>query len=330
MNAAGCRWSVAGADERRLWDNPRMNPVILTLRQSRFLPVAALLGSALVWGLIWYPYRLLRDAGVGGELATLLTYLVAFLVALPQGLREARALERGGLLFAIALAGAVANLGYVLALLEGRVVVVLLLFYLAPVWTPLLARGLLGERSSAFGLGVLVLALVGAIVMLWRPEAGGFRLGAAEWLGLLAGFAFALCNVLLRRGRAIPMPLRTLALFAGVCVLGALAFILRGGSSGEIGQALAVSWAGLAAMGVVLWLANLVLQFGLARVSANQSIVILLLELPVAAVAAYFFSGETLKSGDVLGGALIVIACVLTARHMSKATPDSAVEEAAR
>ncbi len=44
--------------------------------------VAALLTGALVWGLVWYPYRVLRDLGIDGLAATSLTYLVALVVAL--------------------------------------------------------------------------------------------------------------------------------------------------------------------------------------------------------------------------------------------------------
>ena len=43
------------------------------------VPVAGVLTGALVWGLIWYPYRVLQDAGVSGALATGLTYLLAML-----------------------------------------------------------------------------------------------------------------------------------------------------------------------------------------------------------------------------------------------------------
>ena len=35
--------------------------------------------GALIWGLIWYPFRVLQDAGVSGTLATLVSYLLAML-----------------------------------------------------------------------------------------------------------------------------------------------------------------------------------------------------------------------------------------------------------
>jgi len=43
---------------------------------------------------------------------------------------------------------------------------------------------------------------------------------------------------------------------------------------------------------------------------ANRAIVILLFELVVAAVAAYFLAGETMRAQDWMGGALIVAASI--------------------
>ena len=40
---------------------------------SRTMAVASLLAGALVWGVIWYPYRFLRDNGVDGVMASTLT-----------------------------------------------------------------------------------------------------------------------------------------------------------------------------------------------------------------------------------------------------------------
>ncbi len=296
---------------------------------SHLAPVLALVLSAVVWGLIWYPYRMLSEAGIGGELATLLTYLVALIAALPLLARERPQLVRPGLLLAIALAAAVANLGYVLALLEGRVVVVLLLFYLAPLWTLGFARWLLGEPITRLGLGTVLLGLAGAGIMLWRPETGALQPRLSEWLGLLAGLAFALCNVLLRRARGLSVALRSTALFAGVCILATVALGLRTAAAPVTGVVPANVWWLILAVGLVLAMANGVLQYGLAHVPANQAIVILLIELPIAALAAYLLAGETLRLADWLGGGLIVLASLAASEAKELKAVDSARQEGA-
>src|SRR5207244_2262775 len=110
----------------------------LTPVREVWLGSAALLVSAAIWGVVWYPYRLLREASLPGELTTLLTYLVALLLAGIAAWRHRPVrLEGTGLLVAIAIAAGITNLGYVLATLDGPVMMVLLLFYLAPIWTSL-------------------------------------------------------------------------------------------------------------------------------------------------------------------------------------------------
>jgi drug/metabolite transporter (DMT)-like permease len=66
----------------------------------------------------------------------------------------------------------------------------------------------------------------------------------------------------------------------------------------------------LAAVGLCLVAMSLALQYGLARLRATRAIVILLSELVVAAIAAYFLAGEVLRPQDWVGGALIVAASI--------------------
>ncbi|EXI64565.1 MAG: carboxylate/amino acid/amine transporter [Candidatus Accumulibacter adjunctus] len=281
---------------------------------ERRTAVAALLCGALIWGLIWYPYRVLRDGGVDGIVATTASYALAFAIGwLCWRPRWQRAGASWTLLW-LALAAATCNLGYVLATLDGEVMRVLLLFYLAPLWTVLFARLLLDERLDAGGALVIGLSLAGAAIMLWQPRLGlPLPRDLADWLGLLAGLAFALFNVLSRRARDLSSESKVLAAFAGVVATGLL-LLLAGAGSWRLPREPAL-WALLALLGGVLLLANLIVQFGLARVAANRAIVIMLSELAVAAVAAWLLADEALAPREWLGGAIIVAASLFTARR---------------
>ena len=275
--------------------------------------VAALFAGATVWGLIWYPYRLIEAAGMSGLVATTLTYAVALLIGLIIFRRQLRGAVVDRWLVAIAIASAGCNLGYVLAVLHGEVMRVLLLFYLAPLWTVLLARLLLDERLTRAGLGVVALSLAGAAVMLWHPETGlPWPRQGAEWLGLAAGFLFALSNVLIRRADHYGIALKSLAVFAGIVVIGMLGIVavepmtmpaISGGG-----------WALLLAVGLVLLVINPVVQYGLTRVAAGRAIVIFLFELVVAAFASWWLAGETMGAREWLGGGLIVAASLFSAK----------------
>jgi drug/metabolite transporter (DMT)-like permease len=276
--------------------------------------VAALLTGATVWGLIWYPYRALAQMGVPGIASSMLTYGVALAGALLLWRGRLRGLRPAPMLLAIALSAGGCNLGYVLATLHGEVMRVLLLFYLAPLWTVLLSRLLLGERLDGAGAAVVALSLGGAVTMLWHPELGApFPAGGAEWIGLAAGFLFALSNVLVRRTPELSIEHKSVAVFLGVVVLGALLLPFQGGAGVAAlgtGPALAL----LALVGGVLLAVNLVVYFGLTHTPANRAIVIFLFELVVAAVSSWLLAGEAMGLREWLGGAMIVGASLFSGR----------------
>lgn len=277
------------------------------------MAVAALLTGALVWGLIWYPYRLLRDAGIDGIAATTLTYSVAFALGLVFFRRSLTRLAPSWSLFWLALAAGGCNLGYVLATLNGEVMRVLLLFYLAPLWTVLLSRFLLGEGLNRFGAFVVALSLAGATTMLWHPRIGlPVPHDAADWFGLGAGFSFALFNVLSRRAQAISIEHKSLVAFAGVVLLGILLMLAGIGSAPA--PAIVANWLLLGLVGSVLAVVNLVVQHGLTHVAANRAIVIMLTEVGFAALASWLLAGEALGPRDWAGGAMIMAASLFAAK----------------
>ena len=282
-------------------------------RAGKPLAIASLVVSATVWGLIWYPYRKLEASGLPGVTATMLTYAVALILAIPIFRRQLRGARIDGWLVAIAFAAAGCNLGYVVAVLHGEVMRVLLLFYLAPLWTVLLARVLLGEHLTATGAAVVALSLTGAAVMLWRPDLGTpWPQASGEWVGLLAGFMFALTNVLIRRASHYSIGLKSTAVFVGVVVLG---LAMSPWQAQSPGAAVGIgTWVLVVLVGLVLFAVNPIVQYGLMRVAASRAIVILLVELVVAAVASWGLAGETMGVREWLGGGLIIGASLLSAR----------------
>jgi drug/metabolite transporter (DMT)-like permease len=271
-------------------------------------PVLALLVGAALWGVVWYPYRLLAHAGLDGIWATLLTYGLAFVagtVFFRKDLRALRGMPR--LAWAMALAIGLSNLAYVVAVLEGEVLRILLLFYLAPLWTVPIAALVLRERLDGAGAAAMGLALAGAATMLWRPELGlPWPATRAEWLGVAAGFFFALGNVLVRRVETMGDAAKSLAIWLGVVLVAAACLPMSRLAPGEVAAAAASRASIVVGVGLALVSMSLALQYGLSRIPANRAIVILLAELPVAALAAWLLAGEVPRPQDWLGGALIV------------------------
>ena len=290
------------------------------------MPVAGVLSGALVWGLIWYPYRELQDIGVSGAMATFLTYLMAMafgVFMLPRLWRERSTL--GGWALLLVLSAGWANLGYVLGMLHGEVMRVLLLFYLAPVWTILFSYWLLGERLNRYGYAVVALSLGGAVVMLWDPDLGQpIPQNISEWLGLSAGIGFALSNVTSRRAAHLSVEVKSLSLWLGTASL-TLPFLLwQGGMAEQVAAISTQSWVLLALMGLVLCATSFAVQYGVTHLSANRAVLLFMFELVIAAISSYFLAGEAMGLKDWVGASLIVSASLLSGRlHVPNRQPDA-------
>lgn len=275
--------------------------------------VFALLTAALIWGLVWYPYRYLREAGLAAAWATVFTYGIAWLTVALLCHARVRAVRCSRLLLWIALSAGVANVGFLIAAMYGQVARVVLLFYIAPVWTAVFAWWLLGERPSRQIGWTTATALGGVAVMLWNPALGlPWPREGAEWLALVSGVAFALSNVLVRKTSEIDTGVRSFYIFGG-CVLTGLAAAVA------LGQPLALPpqpWPVAALVivtGLVMLMCNWIVQYGLAHTPANLAIVIYLSELVFAALAAWLLAGETLGPKEITGGVIVMAASLLSA-----------------
>ncbi len=280
----------------------------------------------MVWGLMWYPFRALQQEGVPAELATLLSYLLALLFgafALAAAWRDLR--SAGGWGLAMTLCAGWTNLGYVLAVVNGEVMRVLLLFYLAPLWTVMLSHWLLGERLNRYGYAIIALSLGGAYVMLAPPRAGlPVPQGTAEWIGLSAGFTFALSNVLVRRVQHLSIQFKAASVWLGTGVLTLLFLLYQGRVVSELQDITAYAWLMLAALGLVVCATTFVVLHGLTLVPANQAVILFLSELVFAAASSYLLAGEELSSRETVGALLIVSASLLSGRMHAPEPPESA------
>ena len=282
------------------------------------LPVIALLVGAAIWGLLWYPYRLLEQAGITGPAATTITYVVALLLGLlvfRNNLQRSRIVGRyPHLLLWIGLCAGWANLAYVLGVIHGEIMRVMLLFYLAPLWTIVFARLLLDEVLSLHGYLVIAFSLAGAIIMLWQPE-HGFLLPSSygDWMGISAGFMFALSNVLSHKDQYHGIRLKSVAVWIGVALV-AFGYSLFLPDLPIPSDISAGTYLLLLGVGLTVFVLSLVVQYGLTHTPANQAIVIMLFELVVAGIGAYFLTNEVMTLREWIGGAMIVSASLFSAR----------------
>jgi drug/metabolite transporter (DMT)-like permease len=288
----------------------------------------ALVFNALVWGTSWWPLRRLQEAGLHPLWATAIIFSVAsILIAVVRPRACAQVLRTPALWLLVAAAG-LTNASFNWAIVIGDVVRVVLLFYLMPLWTVLLARAVLGERLTKAAALRIALGAIGAAIVLWPPapaDAAAPSFAAplplprslADWLGVLGGFSFAFNNVMLRREAERPEEGRSLAMFAGgAIVAAALAAVLTAHGTAPTPPPPAWPWLALTGALTLVFLAgNLSLQYGAARLPANRTAVIMLIEVVFASASALALGGGVLTPRLAIGGAFIVAGAVLAARE---------------
>ncbi|MFL6677430.1 MAG: DMT family transporter [Burkholderiaceae bacterium] len=277
-------------------------------------PVLALLANAFTWGVAWWPFRHLQAMGLHPLWATTMVYVLAALAILAWRPSALGQFVRHPALWLIFVGSGVTNATFNWSVSIGDVVRVVLLFYLMPLWSLLLARVLLKEALTPSAIVRVAMALAGAALVLSQggAPAGGARAGGLpDALALLGGFAFALNNVMLKREAAQPEEGRALAMFlGGAVVAGATATASSAaGAAGVHWPVAATTWM-LPAIGLALafMASNLCLQYGAARLSAAATAVVMPCEVLFAALTSVWWGGATLHAGVLAGGALILAA----------------------
>jgi drug/metabolite transporter (DMT)-like permease len=271
-----------------------------------------LFGSAL-WGLYWLPLRLIRDSGLSGLWTVALVYTgsTAVLLYLARGERRTLWRERRPML-GIGLTAAISGTAFSIGVIEGEVARVLILFYLSPVWSVILAHFLLREPLAPVTVPAVALALVGAVMMLLADTAMPIgSLGLADLLGLFAGLFFALTNVQLRAAGDLSPRLKNLAASVLVPPLAMAAALLLGQPFSAPPPAIIASLA----VGVI-WMSTMIaaVQVGVSNLPLQRSSVLLLFELVVGAVSAALLAGESLGPWEIAGGLCIVAAGLAVVR----------------
>jgi drug/metabolite transporter (DMT)-like permease len=278
------------------------------------LPVLALLLNALVWGVSWWPFRQLEGLGLHPLWATALIYGFSLMCLLAWRPGAWRGLATHPALWALMLASGLTNVGFNWAVTVGDVVRVVLLFYLMPAWSILLAWWLLDEKPTRGALLRLAMALLGVMLVLKTPDSPWpLPETAADGLALMGGFCFALTNALLRKLQHTPDAARAVAMFAGGTIT-ATVVALAGVAHGVVPALppMSVTWWPLALLLSAAFMAgNLALQYGAARLAAHKTALIMLSEVVFASLSAALLGAAALSGRTVVGGCLIGLAALL-------------------
>jgi drug/metabolite transporter (DMT)-like permease len=280
------------------------------------LAALGLMLNALAWGLSWWPFRELQKFGLHPLWSNTLIYGIAVLAIFAVRPQAWRGMLTVPGLWLIALGSGLTNVGFNWAVTVGDVVRVVLLFYMMPVWSMLLAWAILGERPTRGSIARVAVAVAGVALVLKTPESPWpVPHSLADWLALMGGFCFALNNAMLRHLRQTPPEQRTFAMF-----FGGLFFSFVVGSIGILHGSIAPpvilgawGWTLLLGFAVFFLVSNITLQYGAARLKASTTSLIMLTEILFATGSSVLLGVSQLETRIVLGGCLIITAALWAA-----------------
>ena len=271
--------------------------------------LACVLAGA-VWGLFWFPLRWLAEAGFEGPWSAVAFSAAQLLCLAPIVAWRARRLRAGGLpLLLTGLAAGVSMAAYALAVVYTDVIRAMLLFYLTPLWSTLLARVVFGEPITGRRWVAIGLAFGGLVAILGTDGGLPWPRNAGDWLGLASGLVWAVATVRLRldrRNGAVDIT----AAFCFWSLATCLAATLLPGTPA------APAWPVVA--GEMAWLIPLVAAIGIPgalaalwgpkHVDPGLVGILFMSEIVVGTVTAAIWAGEPFGLAELAGVVLIAAA----------------------
>ncbi len=283
-------------------------------RNSVTLVASAItLGTGLFWGAYWLPVRALAEMGLGGAWGTLAITLAAAAALSPfalAGRRRLAAADPLGLA-AIALGGAAFAL-YSVGFLYGRVAIIILLWFLSPVWSTLIGRYVMGWPTPPLRLAAIVVGLAGLAVMLGAGGQAPLPRSLGEWMSLVGGILWSFSTTGIRTKSDID-PVSAAFVFAVGATVATLLLAPLLAPSPALAVADAAKAAGVAlATGGLWWGASMAgLMWAAMRLDPARVAILLMTEVLAGALSAAFLADERLQNAEMLGGALVLCAGVL-------------------
>ena len=269
-----------------------------------------------LWGLYWVPIRRLEAVLSTGPWLTFAVVCLGCLGLVPfawKGRRRLRDSNKRALL-STALGGASFVL-YSNGLLYGQVAVVILLFYLTPVWSTLIGRFWMKWPTSPWRYLAIVLGLAG-IGMVLSGSHNGLPLPhtLGDVLGLTSGILWSIAATGINvhsRTRAAETNFVFCAGGAGMALI--LGLCLGPGGPGHLAVELGLTaWGWMACVGLVWWAVSLTgFMWATRRLEPARVGILLMSEVIVGAISAGLFAGEPFSGIMIMGAALVVGAAVI-------------------
>lgn len=287
----------------------------MTTTRAETIAMAAIAISGVLWGVFWIPLRALETSHVTGVWAVAYFQVLPTLLLAPIILFRIKSILNGGT--SLLIGGALAGMSLVLyagALIFTDVVRALLLFYLTPLWSTLLARVTQGDPITKLRLVTIVLALFGLGLIIRLEQDFQINMNVGDWMGLASGVIWAFAAVRIKSngpGTGIDFTLVYFVL-GSVFALALTMLPLDGAGTPPSLDAIVSVLYWMVPVAIVLIIPPaFALMWGATVISPGLIGILFMTEVSVGAITAAIWAGEPFGVREALGVLAITTAGAL-------------------
>ena len=279
---------------------------------DRTTKIASLIviATGVLWGFYWLPVRQMEALGLAGPWGTVAITAASVLFLMPIALRRWSEIRTAQTMTRwVLIMGGGAFALYSIGFIYGRVALVILLFFLTPIWSTLIARYIMGWQTPVLRYVAIGVGLLGLSLML--SAGGGMPVpkSLGEWFGLISGLCWSVTTTVLRaKSPMAPIPAAWLFSVGALVTSFVLALLLEpvpdGMTLSQLKLALGTGW--------LWWGASIAaLLWATARLDPARVGILLMAEVVIGTAGAALLAGEILTPLEVFGGGLVLVAALL-------------------
>lgn len=279
--------------------------------------IALLAAAALLWSINgWFIKVLYHTHGVGGLTIAAYRSGIAAVALLPLAIHRWRPVANPAWLGATTIVFTFMCATFVVATTRTSAANAIILQYTAPAWVFLISPWVLGERSTRVQWMSMLLAMAG-VAIIFFAQISSDTVGLS--IGLASGVVFGVQSVLFRKIRDVD----PVVVACATCGVSAVLLMIAAAATGGVAVSrAALVW--LVLMGVVQFALPYVLYAaGVARVTAQEAVLIVLIEPVLNPVWVALLRHETPAPTTILGGGMILASVLFLAWVETRKRPGS-------
>lgn len=281
----------------------------------------------IMWGLYWIPARYVEASTGAGVWAIVYVVTVACVVLAPAAWRYRTSLyssNRYGLL-STGLGGASFVL-YAAGLLYGNVAVVVVMYYLTPVWSVLIARIWFNQKTSPTGFAAIIIGIAGIFLVL-KDQTTGIPMPReiGDWLGLGGGILWSISSTGMYIHSRLDSYSSNFIFSVGAFLSAVLLACVMGAPNLEAERSIdyVTGISAIIIMGVGWWAVALTGFLWAARhLEPTRLGIFMMAEVAAGAISAALFAGEPSGALMLVGTVLVIVAGLMAVA--SPSTPRGA------